>query len=46
MIATYTNSPSTSASPAVATPAPAQEAPSGGDYLNEVRSMSATPRQG
>jgi len=38
MIATYTNSPSPSASPAVATPAPAQEAPSGGDYLNEVRS--------
>src|SRR5258705_9317128 len=45
MISTYT-SPATSASPAVATPAPAQEAPSGGDYLNEVRSMSATPRQG
>jgi hypothetical protein len=45
MIATYTSS-STGASPAVATPAPAQEAPSGGDYLNEVRSMSATPRQG
>ena len=31
--------------PAVATPAPAQEAPSGGDYLNEVRSLSAAPRQ-
>ena len=44
MISTYTSS-STGASPAVATPAPAQEAPSGGDYLNEVRSMSATPRQ-
>ena len=29
----------------VAKPAPAQEAPSGGDYLNEVRSMSAAPRQ-
>jgi len=28
-----------------ATPAPAQEAPGGG-YLNEVRSLSATPRQG
>jgi nucleotide-binding universal stress UspA family protein len=27
------------------TPAPAQEAPSGGGYLNEVRSLSATPRQ-
>jgi len=50
MIANY-SAPSTSsskegASPVVATPAPAQEAPSGGDYLNEVRSMSATPRQG
>jgi hypothetical protein len=45
MISTYTSA-STGASPAVATPAPAQEAPSGGDYLNEVRSMSATPRQG
>jgi hypothetical protein len=32
--------------PEIATPAPAQEAPSGGGYLNEVRSMSATPRQG
>ncbi len=30
----------------VATAAPAEEAPSGGDYLNEVRSLSATPRQG
>ena len=29
-----------------ATPAPAQEAPAGGGYLNEVRSLSATPRQG
>jgi nucleotide-binding universal stress UspA family protein len=28
-----------------ATPAPAQEAPAGGSYLNEVRSLSATPRQ-
>jgi nucleotide-binding universal stress UspA family protein len=28
-----------------ATPAPAQEAPAGGGYLNEVRSLSATPRQ-
>src|SRR5258705_95533 len=45
MISTYT-SPSAGASPAVATPAAAQEAPSGGDYLNEVRSISATPRQG
>ena len=45
MISTYTSS-STGASPAVVTPAPAPEAPSGGDYLNEVRSMSATPRQG
>jgi nucleotide-binding universal stress UspA family protein len=50
MIANY-SAPSTSsskegASPVVATPAPAQKAPSGGDYLNEVRSMSATPRQG
>ena len=54
MIATYT-APGTS--PGVATaarnsapatrpaPAPAQDAPSGGDYLNEVRSMSAAPRQ-
>jgi len=54
MIATY-SAPGTS--PGVATtardsapatrpaPAPAQEASSGGDYLNEVRSMSATPRQ-
>ena len=33
------------AGPAVAKPASAQEAPSGGDYLNEVRSMSAAPRQ-
>jgi hypothetical protein len=31
--------------PAIATPAPAQETPSGGGYLNEVRSMSAMPRQ-
>src|SRR5688572_17120633 len=31
--------------PEIATPAPAQEAPSGGGYLNEVRSMSAMPRQ-
>ena len=37
MISTYTSS-STGASPAVVTPAPAQEVPSGGDYLNEVRS--------
>ncbi len=49
MIANY-SVPSTSpskggTSPAVAPPAPAQEAPSGGDYLNEVRSMSAAPRQ-
>jgi len=29
-----------------APPAPAQEAPVGGGYLNEVRSLSATPRQG
>jgi nucleotide-binding universal stress UspA family protein len=29
-----------------ATPAPAQEAPAGDGYLNEVRSLSATPRQG
>jgi hypothetical protein len=29
-----------------ATPAPAQEAPAGGGYLNEVRALSATPRQG
>ena len=29
-----------------ATPAPTQEAPVGGGYLNEVRSLSATPRQG
>jgi hypothetical protein len=29
----------------VAKPTPAKEAPSGGDYLNEVRSMSAAPRQ-
>jgi hypothetical protein len=29
-----------------ATPAPAQQAPAGGGYLNEVRSLSATPRQG
>jgi len=28
-----------------ATPAPAQEDPAGGGYLNEVRSLSATPRQ-
>jgi hypothetical protein len=51
MIATYSApSPSVGASPAaakpaVAKPAPAQDAPSGGDYLNEVRSMSAAPRQ-
>jgi hypothetical protein len=35
-----------SAVPEMATPAPAHEAPSGGGYLNEVRSMSATPREG
>jgi nucleotide-binding universal stress UspA family protein len=29
-----------------ATPAPIQEAPAGGGYLNEVRSVSATPRHG
>ena len=29
-----------------APPAPAQEAPAGGGYLNEVRALSATPRQG
>jgi len=29
----------------IATAAPAQEVPSGGGYLNEVRSMSAMPRQ-
>jgi hypothetical protein len=28
-----------------ATPAPAQDAPAAGGYLNEVRSLSATPRQ-
>ena len=28
-----------------ATPAPAQDAPAGGGYLNEVRSLSASPRQ-
>jgi hypothetical protein len=47
MIATY-SAPGASpaaAKPAVAKPAPAQEPPSGGDYLNEVRSMSAAPRQ-
>jgi hypothetical protein len=49
MIATY-SAPS-AVSKAVdprngATAAPAQEAPSGGDYLNEVRSLSANPRQG
>ena len=43
--------PSATASDAVdprngATRAPAQEAPPGGGYLNEVRSLSATPRQG
>jgi nucleotide-binding universal stress UspA family protein len=43
--------PSATASDAVdsrngATPAPAQEAPAGGGYLNEVRSLSAPPRQG
>ena len=42
--------PSAAASDAVdsrngATPAPAQEAPAGGGYLNEVRPLSATPRQ-
>ena len=37
MIATYT---APGASPAVAKPVPAQEAPSGGDYLNEVRSLT------
>jgi hypothetical protein len=38
--------PSAAVSDAVgATPAPAQEAPAGGGYLNEVRSASATPRQ-
>jgi nucleotide-binding universal stress UspA family protein len=42
--------PSAAASGAVdprngAAPAPAQEAPAGGGYLNEVRSLSATPRQ-
>ena len=51
MIATY-SAPGTS--PAVATtpresakpaPTPAQEPPSGGGYLNEVRSVSAAPRQ-
>jgi nucleotide-binding universal stress UspA family protein len=57
MIATYSPSSissSTSASPggattarnsAPATPAPAQESAAGGGYLNEVRSLSATPRQ-
>jgi hypothetical protein len=29
-----------------ATPAPVREAPAGGGYLNEVRSLSADPRQG
>src|SRR4029453_16616430 len=29
-----------------APPAPAQEAPAGGGYLNEVRALSATPHQG
>jgi hypothetical protein len=40
MISTYTNASTSSPSviPAVAKPAPAQEPPSGGDYLNEVRS--------
>ncbi|MBI3263858.1 MAG: hypothetical protein HYZ58_12010 [Acidobacteria bacterium] len=58
MIATYSAPtaresavPSAAVSDAVdprngATPAPAQEAPAGGGYLNEVRSLSATPRQG
>ena len=69
MIATYSTSPSTGASPGVATatrdssgpstavsdavdprvevtPPPAQEAPEGSDYLNEVRLLSATPRGG
>jgi hypothetical protein len=51
MIATYSTSStsstssSTGASPGVAPTAPGQEAPAGGDYLNEVRSLSATPRQ-
>jgi hypothetical protein len=52
MIATYS---ATGTSPGVATaarespqatPSPAQESPAGGGYLNEVRSLSATPRQG
>ena len=48
MIATYSTSSSTGASPGVATtaresaqatPTPAQEPPAGGGYLNEVRSQ-------
>ena len=54
MMATYSSSSSGGVSPGVATtardsapaaPASAQEAPAGGGYLNEVRSLSATPRQ-
>ena len=44
MIATY--SAPTARESAVPAPAPAQEAPAAGGYLNEVRSLSATPRQG
>ena len=54
MIATYSAPSPAGARPAgsdavdphkAATPAPAPEAPSGGGYLNEVRSISAAPRQ-
>ncbi|MBM4411815.1 MAG: universal stress protein, partial [Chloroflexi bacterium] len=50
MIAGYTNAPGAGTNPggaATRTPvAPAPSAPSGSGYLNEVRSISAAPRQG
>jgi nucleotide-binding universal stress UspA family protein len=37
--------PAPAQAPHAVAPAPAQDAPSGGGYLNEVRSVSASPRQ-
>jgi nucleotide-binding universal stress UspA family protein len=45
MIATYSSSPATVRESVAPPPAPVQEPSSGGDYLNEVRSISAAPRQ-
>ena len=45
MIATYSSSPATARESVAPPPAPVQEPSSGGDYLNEVRSISAAPRR-